>query len=285
MPKCLATGKTPITPMTPLPLPEGGYAVKTHQPLPYPHIREADVAWQKRIWRTIDTRQKINLSFAIPEEPFIGVLLSIIQKHPDVSLFIDDGFKDSLSRAALDHALGVSPQTISVLDVDTYEEKQVEVRNSFNWMAFSKFKIKEDWIFDESTSRLIVRILAIALANEAAKRIEALRLIVRILAIAPVMDVYDEQGNLRGEKALFWLHYPSLRKYLVRYKVPSPYNDALSLTWEDVMEMRLFGSYIYKESNIYDRRIVDYAVGRDALLESERIKNEIFEYEQFLWDY
>src|SRR5215831_11526068 len=33
------------------------------QVIPYPYVREADVIWQKRVWRVIDANQKINLPF------------------------------------------------------------------------------------------------------------------------------------------------------------------------------------------------------------------------------
>jgi hypothetical protein len=40
-----------------------------------------------------------------------------------------------------------------------------------------------------------------------------------------------------------------------------------------------------RESNVYnDRLITDYVTGRDAQAESERIKKEIFDYEQDLWE-
>jgi hypothetical protein len=49
---------------------------------------------------------------------------------------------------------------------------------------------------------------------------------------------------------------------------------------------RRFSGYIYRESNVYDNRaIMDYALGRDALYESERIHNAIFDFEQDLWEY
>ena len=32
--------------------------------LPYDHVREADIFWEKRIWRVIDIREKMNLPFA-----------------------------------------------------------------------------------------------------------------------------------------------------------------------------------------------------------------------------
>ena len=38
--------------------------------LPYQPLREADIFWEKRIWRVIDIREKMNLPFAYPEMPF-----------------------------------------------------------------------------------------------------------------------------------------------------------------------------------------------------------------------
>jgi len=46
----------------------------------------------------------------------------------------------------------------------------------------------------------------------------------------------------------------------------------------------MFNSYIYKEENVYDRNINEYAAGVDALLESERAKNSLLEFEESLWD-
>ena len=42
---------------------------------------------------------------------------------------------------------------------------------------------------------------------------------------------------------------------------------------------------IVKESNKYDRKISDYKEGIDALLEAEKIKEEIFNLEHDLWEY
>jgi hypothetical protein len=49
--------------------------------------------------------------------------------------------------------------------------------------------------------------------------------------------------------------------------------------------MRRFSAHVIKEENVYDREIQQYAQGLDALLESERVKKEIFEYEHDLWNY
>jgi hypothetical protein len=61
-------------------------------------------------------------------------------------------------------------------------------------------------------------------------------------------------------------------------------NDAERRTLEDIFWKRMFGSYIYKETNVFDRIIDEYAQGIDALMESERIKEEIFLLEHDLWE-
>ncbi|MBL7942453.1 MAG: gliding motility protein GldN, partial [Flavobacteriales bacterium] len=52
-----------------------------------------------------------------------------------------------------------------------------------------------------------------------------------------------------------------------------------------LFEHRMFHSYVIKESNVYDRSIISYKKGIDALLESEEIKNNLFLMEHDLWHY
>jgi len=49
--------------------------------------------------------------------------------------------------------------------------------------------------------------------------------------------------------------------------------------------MRYFSSYISQESNVYDRKVEDYLSGVDMLLEAEKIRMEIFNFEHDLWEY
>jgi len=57
------------------------------------------------------------------------------------------------------------------------------------------------------------------------------------------------------------------------------------MTFDQLFQLRRFTSYIIKEDNVYDRSIDTYAKGVDALLESERIKNDLFIMEHDLWHY
>ncbi len=251
---------------TPL-VPDGIYEKqisKERKALEYDHIREADVFWQKRVWRVIDTDQKMNQVFAYPKEPLISVLLEIIEKYPeDTITFMYDDFTVPKTIEDLDKELN-NIDTILVEDPITEKEYRKVVKNDFNWMDVKKFRIKEDWVFDEESSRMEVR----------------------ILAITPIMDKYDEgTGMYMGVLPLFHVYYPTIREDLVNYEVFNEGNDANRLSWEDLLRMRYFSSYIMKESNLQDLKISEFLSGRDALLEAERVKKEIFEMEQNLWSY
>ena len=110
-------------------------------------------------------------------------------------------------------------------------------------------------------------------------------MMVRIMAIAPVLDSYDEYGNYRGQQALFWAYFPAFRNTLVKESAFNPFPDGVKLSWDDMFSLRLFSSYIYKEDNVLDERIQDRWTGIDALYESERIKEKIFNFEHDLWEY
>jgi gliding motility associated protien GldN len=232
--------------------------------IPYDHIREADVFWKKRIWRVIETREKINLPFKYPKEYFVNILRdAAIEGTIAVYDGIDDEFTSRIAPEEV-AALGVgTSDTVFVVDPESGAETATVTNPQFDPEKVTKFRLKEDWLFDEETSTMVVR----------------------ILGIAPIMEVVDDQGNIRGDQVMFWVYYPEARQLLAKYSVFNPKNDAQPLSWEDLMEMRYFGSYIIKESNVYDRRIQDYSVGLDALYEGDRIKNQIQEFEHDLWSY
>jgi hypothetical protein len=131
-----------------------------------------------------------------------------------------------------------------------------------------QYKIKEDWFFDKERSVLDVR----------------------ILAIAPV--VYDIETNeatgqksIKGLKDLFWLYFPHCRFVLNNYFVYNDKNDAQWMSFDDVFWKRRFNSTIYKSSNVYDRKVDSYRTGVDALMESEKIKEEIRTIEHDVWSF
>ena len=232
--------------------------------LPYQPIREADIFWEKRIWRIIDVREKMNLPFVYPEEPFFKILSEAATKGElPVYSTEDDKFTKRLSTNDVVGMLSKT-DTVVTFDAETYEEKTQIVHNDINWEDVKRFRIKEIWFFDKETSRMNVR----------------------IMGIAPMIDVKDEQGNFRFERPLFWVYYPQARELFARHRVFTlGGNTNATISWEDLLEQRHFASYIYKESNVYDRKLSDYLSGVDLLMESEKIKNEILNFEHDLWQY
>ena len=233
--------------------------------LPYEALREGDILWSKKIWRVIDVREKMNLSFAYPEQPFFSILVDGLKDGALSAYSVqDDKFSYPISSTDVEEML-FTADTSYIVDPDTYEEKMVITRNETNPEDVKRYRIKEMWFFDAESSTMRVR----------------------ILGIAPIIDKLDENGNFQREQPLFWIYYPDSREWLAKYRVANfEGNEASPISWEDLLEMRFFSSYIIKESNNRDRRIADYMTnGVDALLEGQKIKNSIFNYEQDLWSY
>ena len=269
---CTLTAQVPEAPITESSFPVGDAPVDgvvekrltaEKRVLPYDKVREADIFWEKRIWRVIDTREKMNLPFMYPERYFFEILMEAALSG-EITVYSTEDDKFTAAFAADEVAAKTaSIDTVVTFDPETYEESYEVVRNELNPADIKRFRLKEIWFFDEETSTMKVR----------------------ILGIAPLRDILDDNGNFLYEEPMFWAYYPEVRKVLARERVFNWANDASPMTWEDLMEMRFFSSYIYKESNVYDRRLQEYLSGVDRLIEGDRIKNEIFNFEQDLWEY
>ncbi len=230
--------------------------------LPYAHVREADYYWEKRVWRLIDIREKMNLPFKNPDGRFITILLEAA-KAGEFTVYDDEAFTVPLSLEELLLKEKGKPDTILRMDPETYEDVIEIVQNDLNPDDIKHFRLKEVWYFDKQTSTVKVR----------------------ILGIAPVKEIKDEYGNFLGVQPMFWVYYPDARYALARHRAFRTGNDASPLTWEDLLEMRFFSSYIYKQRNVLDLGLKDIYTGIDLLLEGEKIKQEIFHYEHDLWSY
>ncbi|MBK9271612.1 MAG: gliding motility protein GldN [Saprospiraceae bacterium] len=236
--------------------------------LAYEPIREADIVWTKRVWRILDTREKMNIAFMEPNRYFFQVLLDLA-RNGDVKIFAKDDFKRVVLNDELEKML-YKIDTQSVWDPETYIEEIKVIRNDINPEDIQKYRIKELWYFDKEASRLQCR----------------------ILGIAPIKDERDlTTGEVKYSGPMFWVYYPEVRKYLTKERVFNDKNDSSPMTWADIFDGRFFSSYIFKESNVLDYRLEDFFSGEDEnagvkmLLESERIKNELLNFEHDLWVY
>jgi gliding motility associated protien GldN len=246
------------------------YNTPDREPIPYTSIREADVMWSKRIWRVIDMRQKINLPFYYPTDDQKGrkslmqILFNGIKENTLTAYSTsDEEFLSRMTPAEFSNSL-VKMDTLRLTrNYEPYEEYDTVIPKIFNPSEVYLIRVKEDWFFDKQRSVMDVR----------------------IIGLCPIKEEMDDNGEFKGYKPLFWVYFPECRKLFANNEVYNKWNDAERRTYEDVFFKRLFGSYIYKESNVYDRKISQYAKGMDGLLEAERIKQELFEKEHDLWEY
>lgn len=236
------------------------------QPLDYQYQREADVMWSKNIWRVVDVRQKMNLPFAYPQRP-LAQIIHEAARHGEITVYDPtvvnaDQFKQVMSVTDAGK-IGERIDTVYNLNPITFEEELTVVKTELTWDKITKYRIKEVWFFDTRTSTMQVR----------------------IIGLAPVMEYYDAAGNYMGDMTMYWIPYEELRTMFAREVVYNEHNDWQQFSWDDLFQMRRFESFIYKESNVYDRNINEYTAGIDAQIESERIKQELFEKEHDMWNY
>ncbi len=244
----------------------------TRRVMPYADIREADVMWQRRIWRVLDLREKMNQSFYYPFEVTNGRsnLITIIKNGVESGeLRAYDPFYDDFTVPyTAQQALNIGADTIFYTDYrpyEPYEEYDTFRYQALDYSAIKKFYIKEDWVFDKARSVMEVR----------------------ILGICPVREVRDPNtGEWRGEQPMYWIYFPELRLIMANEEIYNRFNNiGQQITYDDAFMKRMFSSFIYKEDNVYDRQIKDYMKdGLEALLENEDIKDRIRNYEHDLWE-
>jgi gliding motility associated protien GldN len=250
--------------------------LKDRTPLPYENLRADDAMYRHKVWREIDTREKMNLPFRYVADEnngnqrFISILFKAIQDSAVVVFSnIDDRFTTPMSIGDVAKAIGGEPIPVKQYDSLGNETGVIMKTREINLDSIYKFHLKEEVIFDKESSRLFWR----------------------ILGIAPVMNVINSQGINLGESELFWVYYPDMRPIFSKYDVYNGKNYGARMSWEDLFEGRMFYGRIVKSTidNPYDRFINQYPGLKDKgilqLLEGENIKEKIFNYEQDLWAY
>jgi gliding motility associated protien GldN len=239
------------------------------KPLAFQPVRKADIMWSKRIWREIDFRQKMNQPFYYPIVPhnnwrsFMTILMDALKEGSITAYDISqtDEFLVPLTYQEIVTRQIDTMHRVLTRSYPPYDEYDTTIYSEFDPSKVMRLRIKEDWYFDKKRSQMEVR----------------------IQGICPVM--IKERDGQEFREPLFWIYFPEARPVLAQALVFNRFNSAARLTYDELFEKRIFSSYIYKEQNVYDRRIAEYASGLDALLESERIKDELLNFEESLWEY
>jgi gliding motility associated protien GldN len=249
--------------------------IQEREAMPYPYLREADVMWSKQIWRIIDLKEKINQPLGQPasgstadRRSLIDVLMDALQDGAITAYsFVDDQWTTPMTEKEIEAQGGARVDTQQLTHSEPpYDTYDTVIAVNFNRDNVIDYRIKEVWFFDKQRSVMDVR----------------------IVGIGPEVYARDQNGEVRADgskKLLCWFYYPEIRKVLHTAETFNRQNDAERKSFEDIFEKRMFNSYIYKEANVYDRKISDYKEGIAILYEGEKIKNEIVDLEQEMWEW
>ncbi len=256
-------------------------ALKDRTPLPYEHLRADDAVYRHRIWREIDTREKLNLVFTYPgdqdngNQRFIQILLKALQDDSTMAVFADDRFSIPMTTSDVARSVLGEEIEVPVIDSNGVTTGTKKMRNEINWDSIYRFRVKEEVIFDKESSRLFWR----------------------ILGIAPIKDITLSSGEklmvngAPAAKECFWIYYPDFRPVFSKSDVYNGKNYGARVSWEELFESRMFSGRIIQSSMDNPRNLPIAAMpvlkenSMLQLYEGETIKEKIFTYEQDLWSY
>ncbi|WP_378178729.1 gliding motility protein GldN [Aquimarina sp. SS2-1] len=248
-------------------------------PLEYGYVDERDVLWAKTTWETIDLDERINFPLYYPidtvnigadRRALYDVLLTNVKNGKIKKIYADSYFTETRTLSDLSSTLS----KIDTLDLgyeqynagEPVDPQYIEV-TSIGAADIAEYQIRGYWYFDKRQGELRYRLLGIA-------------------PVAPDVNfLNDDEPDM---VPLFWVWYPDVREILHKAKAFNRKNTSMPFTYDHVLNARRFNSVIYKEDNIQgDREVNDYIIDNALmqLLESERIKESIRNFEMDMWSY
>jgi gliding motility associated protien GldN len=250
-------------------------------------VHDRDVLMGKTVWELIDLDERINFPLFYPidtanigkdRRSLFNVLLNGIKKGKITEVYADDYFNTKKTLKDMQSSFKYVDTTQAGIDeinnyYDDYKsgkrilDPQYINTKDLTAQDISGYKIKGYWYFDKRQSELKYRLLGICPVSPEARDIGAEN-----------PDVIE----------LFWVYFPAIRDVLHEAKAFNDRNSAMPITFDHLLNSRRFNAVIYKEENVYgDREIAQYMKENSQmqLLESERVKDKIRDFEQDMWNY
>jgi gliding motility associated protien GldN len=248
------------------------------KPLAYGYVHDRDILMGKTVWEIIDLSERINFALYYPIDENIGaerrslynVLTRAIKSGEISEVYADSYFNTKKSYKDVQASLSRIDTTDAgreQVNAGMQVSPQYILRSDITAQDVTQYTIKGYWYFDKRQSELKYR----------------------LLGICPVTpDVYTMNNDEKDYIELFWVFFPSARTVLHEAKAFNNQNSAMPISFDQILNSRYFNSFIYKEENVYgDREIKDYLKdnAQSQLLESERVKEKIRDFESDMWNY
>jgi gliding motility associated protien GldN len=278
------------------------------KPLPYGYVGDRDVLFAKKIWETIDLNQRINFPMYFPTEDsgsggnlgadrksLFAVLIEAVQDGKLTEVYDDSYFITKKTLKDIEKSFffsEINDLGISVLNMNSgskiykgkSEEEIIEALKAKGLLTeehfttsrlkpsdITSYQIVGTWYFDKRQGELKYR----------------------ILGLSPMgVDAFTKARATAGEDvqpiSLFWVFYPGARDILHKAKAFNDKNSTVPITFDHLLNARRFSAVVTKEENIYgDRGIEEYLTenAQMQLLEAERVRDKIRNFEQDMWNY
>ncbi|TSE08397.1 MULTISPECIES: gliding motility protein GldN [Aquimarina] len=254
-------------------------AYDNDHPLEYGYVDKRDILWAKTTWETIDLDERINFPLYYPidtnnigvnRRSLYDVLVSNIKNGKIKNIYSDSYFTETRTFSDLESTMSkIDTTDLGYEQYNAGEEVDPQYinRRDISSADIAEYKIRGYWYFDKRLGELRYRLLGLA-------------------PVAPDVNFIDDDEP--DMVALFWIWYPDAREILHNALAFNRRNTSMPFTLDHILNARRFNSVIYKEDNEQgDRSIDDYIVDNALmqLLESERIKESIRNFEMDMWSY
>ena len=249
------------------------------KPLEYGYVDDRDVLMGKTVWEIIDLSERINFPLYFPidtanigsdRRSLYDVLTKAIRNGEITEVYTDSYFNTKKSYKDIQASLTRIDTTDAgreQINAGQAISPEYIVKQDLTAQDVTQYKIKGYWYFDNRQSELKYR----------------------LLGICPVTpDVYTMNSEEKDYIELFWVFFPSAREVLHEAKSFNNKNSAMPISFDQILNSRRFNSVIYQEENVYgDRKIMSYMKdnAQNQLLEAERVKEKIRDFEQDMWNY
>ncbi|MBU0695985.1 MAG: gliding motility protein GldN [Bacteroidetes bacterium] len=253
---------------------------------PLPKVRSDDIIFAKRITRDIYFADPANryLVPSVMDRNLISILVDGINSHEITAYQTYDASINKLLEPVNDDPNAL--KTLIDSKIGVFTPKQYgELESGLSKLCL---RVVEDWYFDTNRSEFKSFIFAIGLEYAGAEILGQLNNDDLSKDLKNPAIKLGEAG--KGMTPLFWINYPTVRDYLCKFRVYNQ-NEKIRYSFDDVFQLRYFSSLIIEESNVSGTRIGDMKTvngkdlsGLDKLLEADRVKKSLIQFEQDMWE-
>ena len=261
-------------------------------PLEYGFVDEKDILKSMMVWEIIDLNDKINQPFYYdnPNGLLSKTTRSLYQILLDAALSgqIDEVYEDE------NFSTKSTPEAIKKkLESERIDDELIEIINSGRTPTEAEKKQYVDLIRTTTDKVKVLKIMGMWFIDKRDGMMKYRPIGIAAMGPDPtsIGRIGPDGQPLAGADELvdlFWVYYPKARDILANNYVFNRANSSADLSFDDIINARRFSSIIYKSSNgLGDGTIKDY-VPRNAeeqLAESQRIKDQILQMENDMWNY